>query len=77
MALKTELELGSKLQPDGTTAGIKSVLTNNGWVCCECVKEGGGGVTPIHYLYGYVPPERGRVFEAPDLERGIHFRGVF
>ena len=21
--------------------------------------------------------QRGRVFEAPDLERGIHFRGVF
>ena len=22
-------------------------------------------------------PQRGRDFEAPDLERGIHFRGVF
>ena len=36
-----------------------------------------GGGTPIHYLYWYVPPKRGRAFEAPDLERGIHFRGVF
>ena len=35
-----------------------------------------GEGTPIHYLYGYVP-QRGRDFEAPDLERGIHFRGVF
>ena len=36
----------------------------------------GGGGTPIHYPYGYVPPNvRGRGFEAPDfLERGIHFR---
>ena len=36
----------------------------------------GGGGTPIHYLYGYVPPDGGHDFEAPDLERGIHFRGV-
>ena len=35
----------------------------------------GGGGTTIHYLYGYVPPNGD--FEAPDLERGIHFRGVF
>ena len=41
----------------------------------EAVPRGGG--TPIQYLYGYVPPERGRDFEAPDLERGIQFRGVF
>ena len=32
----------------------------------------GGGDTPIHYLYGYVPPKNGVVI----LERGIHFRGV-
>ena len=32
----------------------------------------GGGGTPINYLYGYVPP-KGVV----NLERGIHFRGVF
>ena len=39
---------------------------------------GGGGVTPIHYLYLRVcAAQRGRDFEAPDLERGIHFRGVF
>ena len=37
---------------------------------------GGGGGTPTHYLYGYVPPNGGD-FEAPDLERGIYFRGVF
>ena len=35
-----------------------------------------GGDTPIHYLYGYVPPN-GVDLKAPDLERGIHFRGVF
>ena len=56
MALKTELELGSKLQPDGTTAGIKSVLTNNGWVCCECVKEGGGGLLPYITYTGMCRP---------------------
>ena len=41
------------------------------------VKAAARGGTPIHYLYGYVPPNGGRDFEAPDLERGIHFRGVF
>ena len=36
------------------------------------------GGTPIHYLYIRVcAAQRGRDFEAPDLERGIHFRGVF
>ena len=37
----------------------------------------GGGGTPIHYLYGHIATQRGRDLEAPDLERGIHFRGVF
>ena len=41
----------------------------------SCPGRGGGG-TPIHYLYGRAA-QRGRDFEAPDLERGIHFRGVF
>ena len=44
------------------------------WLVCYTPGVGG---TPIHYLNGYVPPKRGRDFEAPDLERGIHFRGVF
>ena len=30
--------------------------------------------TPIHYLYA---AQRGRDFQAPGLERGIHFRGIF
>ena len=43
------------------------------------LSPGGGGGTPIHYLYGYGvgAAQRGRDFEAPDLERGIHFRDVF
>ena len=39
-------------------------------------KGGGGGYThtlPIRVCAA----QRGRDFEAPDLERGIHFRGVF
>ena len=35
----------------------------------------GGGGTPIHYLI--CAAQRGRDFEAPDLEWGIHFRGFF
>ena len=34
---------------------------------------GGQGVLP----YITCAAQRGRDFEAPDLERGIHFRGVF
>ena len=45
---------------------------------CVCVCGGGGGCgTPIHYLYGYVPPNVVGDFDAPDLEWDIHFRGVF
>ena len=59
--------------------------------CYNCILKnmvdaGGGGGTPIHYLYRYVyicicicvcVYIRGRDFEAPDLEWGIHFNGVF
>ena len=37
---------------------------------------GGGGVLPYITYTGMCRP-KGRDFEAPDLERGIHFRGVF
>ena len=42
-----------------------------------------GGVTGVPGGYSHTIPIRvcaiqwGRDFEAPDLERGIHFRGVF
>ena len=38
--------------------------------------EGVGGGHTIARVGGE-NPQRGRDFEAPDLERGIHFRGVF
>ena len=39
---------------------------------------GGGGEGYSHTLPVRVcAAQRGRDFEAPDLERGIHFRGVF
>ena len=37
---------------------------------------GGGGVLPYITYTGMCRPT-GRDFEAPDLERGIHFLGVF
>ena len=40
-----------------------------------CVPEG-GGVLPTLPIRVCVT-QRGRDFEAPDLERGIHFRGIF
>ena len=45
-------------------------------VCKELIARGGGGYShtlPIRVCAA----QRGRDFEAPDLERGIHFRGVF
>ena len=39
---------------------------------------GGGGEGESHTLPIRVcAAQRGRDFEAPDLERGIHFRGIF
>ena len=36
------------------------------------------GATPIHYLYEYVPPNGVVILKLLiNLERGIHFRGVF
>ena len=40
-------------------------------------RGGGGGVLPYITYTGVCAAQRGREFEAPDLERGIHFRGVF
>ena len=39
-----------------------------------CVGGGGNSHTLPIRVYA---AQRGRDFEAPDLERGIHFRGVF
>ena len=44
----------------------------------KMLKPGGGGGGFSHTLPIQVcAAQRGRDFEAPDLERGIHFRGVF
>ena len=40
------------------------------------ITPGGGGVLP-YITYTGIAAQRGRDFEAPDLERGINFRGVF
>ena len=43
-----------------------------------CIRPPGGGGGYSHTLPIRVcAAQRGRDFEAPDLERGIHFRGVF
>ena len=45
--------------------------------CAWPISPGGGGGDP-HTLPIWVrAAQRGRDFEAPDLERGIHFGGVF
>ena len=47
-------------------------------ICCGGVPRGRGGGGYSHTLPIRVSAaQRGRDFEAPDLERGIHFRGVF
>ena len=65
--LGTHLEITCLVHPDDSDV----------FVLLLAHSPGGGGGTSIHYLYGYVPPQRGHDFEAPDLERGIHFRCVF
>ena len=48
-------------------------------ICSDIWPRGGGGgggnshTLPIRVCAA----QRGRDFEAPDLDRGIHFRGVF
>ena len=43
----------------------------------ECHARGGGGAYSHTVPIQVCAAQRGRDFEAPDLERGIHFRGVF
>ena len=46
--------------------------------CCAGIPAAGGGGTPIHYIIIRVcAAQRGCDFEASDLERCIHFWGVF
>ena len=40
---------------------------NAGQQCVAMSLRGGGGGSPIHYLYGVCVAQRGRNFEAPDL----------
>ena len=44
--------------------------------CTQGLALGGGGVLP-YITYMGMSAQRGRDFEAPDLERVIYFRGVF
>ena len=45
---------------------------------CDCLFDARGGGGYSHTLPVQVSATQwGRDFEAPDLERGIHFRGVF
>ena len=59
-----------KLRLSKGTEKLISLITN----CCEYLCPGGYSHTlPIRVCAA----QRGRDFEAPGLERGIHFRGVF
>ena len=55
-----------------------------GWAFVIAGQRPRGEGTPIHYQEPIITlpirvcaAQRGRDFEAPDLEWGIHFRGVF
>ena len=53
-------------------------MADDSYTDFRCFQRGthtrGGGGTPIHYLYRYVPPNGVVILKL--LERGIHFRGV-
>ena len=55
-----------------------------GWAVVIAGQRPRGGDTSIHYQEPIITlpirvcaAQRGRDFEAPDLEWGVHFRGVF
>ena len=48
-------------------------MTTHDLHICICVPGGYSHTLPIRVCAA----QRGRDFEPPDLERGIHFRGVF
>ena len=52
----------------------KSALTNQ--ASPQLTRGGGGGYSHTLPIRVYAT-QWGRNFEAPDLERGIHFRGIF
>ena len=54
------------------------LLTSMGSMIPQYMESPGGGGGYSHTLPIQVcAAQQGRDFEAPDLERGIHFRGVF
>ena len=46
-------------------------------MCLDLFPRGGGGVTPIHYLYGYVPPNGVVILKLLILERVIMKKHLF
>ena len=74
-------------QPSFLTCGLQSQdmhIRTWSWATCYITRLSGGWFSPgggrgySHTLPVWVcAAQQGRDFEAPDLERGIHFRGVF
>ena len=61
-------------------AGFQLVFTGDGVgveVRVDCSQPGGAGGYSHTLPIRVCAAQRGRDFEAPDLERGIHLRGVF
>ena len=56
---------------------VETVETGTKNRCVIETPEGGGGGYSHTLPIRVCAAQRGRDFEAPDLERGIHFRGVF
>ena len=62
---------------------VYTETSRNARLSLACEKTLRGGEEPPGGGYSHTLPirvcaaQRGRDFEAPDLERGIHFRGVF
>ena len=65
---------------DQALASLPSLPGNSGFAAATqevCNIDVSGGVLPYITCTGICAAQRGRHFETPDLERGIHCRGVF
>ena len=76
--------LRKRIDLSNTNGDVRILAQASGLLCCHLqsiltltLNPGGGGGYSHSLPIRVCAAQRGRDFEAPDLEGGIHFRGVF